>query len=471
MRSRSPLDVLITGAVVGLAFALVVMLLTSGHDAGRAATPVNRPTVAAMNSVPKPVARPVTDPLIEADFADPDMIKVGGTYYAYATNAGQHNVQVAKAPAAEGPWTVLNDDALPALGVWAETGMTWAPEVLPRPDGTYLLYYTARAVKPARRQCIGAAVATSPTGPFSPVGTAPLVCPRGGGDTIDAAAFTDTDGRGYLLYRSGSGVRGRPTAIFIMRMAPNGLTPQSRAVRILTWDGIEPRLVEAPALVRKDGRYYLFYANGDWRNATYRTGYATAPSIAGPYKRAPEPLLSTERFANKVVGPGGADILHEDSGERLVFHGVLSSTPYRRGMYVTDLGWANGRPVVRGLPERYEAEAGRLVAAQSRKDLEGASAGRAVGYFDNPASTLELRVFAPSAGPYSLRIRHANRSAEPAKHELTVNGAAANSVDYAPGRAESWAEVTVNTVLSAGWSTLRIRRIAGQVDLDYVELI
>src|SRR5947209_6758625 len=71
-------------------------------------------------------------------------------------------------------------DALPTLPGWvAYDGGSgsydvWAPDVSRRDDGTYLLYYTARDT--SGMQCIGAATASTPAGPFAPVGTQPLVC-------------------------------------------------------------------------------------------------------------------------------------------------------------------------------------------------------------------------------------------------------------------------------------------------------
>ena len=86
-------------------------------------------------------------------------------------------------------------------GAWARGGLTWAPDVSQRADGRYLLYYTAHSIA-INRQCIGAALASSPLGPFEPVGTGPLVCDAGDAGDIDPSSFVDTDGRRYLLYKN-----------------------------------------------------------------------------------------------------------------------------------------------------------------------------------------------------------------------------------------------------------------------------
>src|SRR5260370_38188537 len=81
------------------------------------------------------------NPVHGRDFPDPFVLHVGDTYYAYATNAGGINVQTAVSRDLV-HWTA-GPDALPALPSWSSTGLTWAPTVLRRGDGTYLLYYTA----------------------------------------------------------------------------------------------------------------------------------------------------------------------------------------------------------------------------------------------------------------------------------------------------------------------------------------
>ena len=67
-------------------------------------------------------------PVITANFPDPAFIKVNGTYYAFATNNGVQNIQIATSPDF-GTWTVTGSDALPTLPSWATTGNVWAPDV------------------------------------------------------------------------------------------------------------------------------------------------------------------------------------------------------------------------------------------------------------------------------------------------------------------------------------------------------
>src|SRR5688500_10621901 len=63
------------------------------------------PTAAGPTALPTPAGPPPTptlgpgmfvNPVLNIDFPDPDLLKVGDTYYAYATGAGPTNIQMAR---------------------------------------------------------------------------------------------------------------------------------------------------------------------------------------------------------------------------------------------------------------------------------------------------------------------------------------------------------------------------------------
>lgn len=281
--------------------------------------------------------------VIDTDFPDPDVVVADGALWAYATNAAGGNVQTASAPSPEGPWT-RRADALPVLGDWARTGLTWAPEVSTPPAGGYVLYYTARDTA-SDRQCVGTAVSDTPGGPFTPVGDGPLVCPADEGGAIDATTFTDDDGTPYLLYKNDGNAVGVDTWIYLQQLTPDGLGFVGDRVPLLRQDRPEEGgLIEAPTLVKRDGSYVLFYSAGFYGDGSYFTGYATAPALTGPYTKSDEPLMNTENTG--IVGPGGQDVIPGADGDWLAFHGVLSEDPLVRGMYVTPLRWDGATPSI-----------------------------------------------------------------------------------------------------------------------------
>ncbi|MDT0264744.1 glycoside hydrolase family 43 protein [Streptomyces sp. DSM 44915] len=302
-------------------------------------------------TVPAAQAHSAPRLVIDGNFPDPEVVATDGALWAYATNAEPtgdpanpaHNVQTATAPGPEGPWT-RQADALPVLGDWARPGLTWAPEVAPRPDGGFVMYYTARDVA-TERQCVGTAVSDTPAGPFTPVGDGPLVCPADEGGAIDAGSFTDEDGTPYLLYKNDGNAVGVDTWIHLQELTPDGLGFAGERVPLLRQDRpAEGGLIEAPTLVQRAGAYVLFYSAGYYGDGTYHTGYATAPALTGPYTKSDEPLMTSENTG--ITGPGGQDVIPGADGDWLAFHGVLSEEPLVRGMFVTPLRWDGATPSI-----------------------------------------------------------------------------------------------------------------------------
>ncbi|WP_165959024.1 family 43 glycosylhydrolase [Actinomadura sp. KC345] len=469
----------VAGAAITALVALVVGLAVSPDGEGAASARdsggASGPPMASPAGTPAPIDpagySPV-EPVIESSFADPTVIKVGRTYFAYGTNNGQADMPVATAPSPTGPWRLSLGDGLAHLPAWAAGGWTWAPEVVPPRggSGSYLLYFTARR-KDSAHQCVGAATASSPAGPFVPLEGGPLVCPLDRGGAIDAASYIETDGTRYLLYKTDDR---KTAAIHLVRLNPDGLSLAGAPKQIMARGAGEPVLVEAPDLVRRGGRYVLLYSAGWYFKANYQTRYAVAPSIEGPYRKAAAPLQSTEGYGNGIQGPGSADVLTDESGDYLVFHGILGyhgGSAVTRGMYVARLGWDGARPAVRGVPVRYEAERARLNGCVAALGREHASGGTAIGPFTRDDCRVDVPVFAPAAGRYSVSARYANRSGRDSHLELSANGSAATSLRLPATEGADWKSAEAEVQLSAGWNTLSFWRLGGGMgQVDYFEV-
>ncbi len=283
---------------------------------------------------------------LDQDFPDPDVLRVGDTYYAYATNSPAANVQVATSTDLKS-WTVASVDALPTLPEWAAPGKTWAPDVSEVSPGRFVMYFVAANIDPPY-QCVNVALSDSPTGPFIVSGSAALVCSADQGGAIDPASFVDTDGTAYLVWKNDGNCCGIDTWLQIAPLAIDRLTltgPPTKLVdQTLTWEG---NLVEAPTLIKRGDRYLLFSSANDYGGDQYRLGYATAASILGPYTKARESLLSTSSSRGRYVGPGGQDmVIRPDGSTALVFHSWSDGFAYR-GMSVLNLDWKRNTPSVR----------------------------------------------------------------------------------------------------------------------------
>ncbi|MFJ3876779.1 family 43 glycosylhydrolase [Streptomyces sp. NPDC090077] len=416
----------------------------------------------------------VAAPVLDREFADPDVVKVGGTYHAYATNGDGKNVQHATSRDLT-RWKADTGDVLPVLGAWAvpRRDLVWAPEVYDNGDG-FTLHYTARD-RASDRQCIGVALSPSPDGPFRPVGDGPLVCPAEQGGAIDASSYTE-GGQRYLLWKNDGNCCGRDTWLYLQPVSWDGTRTTGDPVGLIRQDPLQDGdLVEAPTLVRRAGHYVLFYSADDYGGDRYRTSYAVAPALTGPYTKAARPLMTTETLSGTVRGPGGQDVVTGPDGrDRIVFHGWRDD-PRRRVMYAADLGFANGYPVVRGSKVVYQAEHA-LVHHAAVRDAPSASDGRAVGGIDHADSHVEFTVFAASAGEHRLSVWFGNGSRDgtgspaEATHGLTVNGSPAGTVHYRHTGWDEWATTETTVALREGWNTLRLSKGAYFAELDGVEV-
>ncbi|MGW4485658.1 glycoside hydrolase family 43 protein [Amycolatopsis sp. NPDC004368] len=291
-----------------------------------------------------PAAFAASEPnlLINQNFPDPDIVKTAGGYFAFSTSTTSGRIPVATSSAPEGPWHITGD-ALAAPPKWAKPdGGFWAPDAASRPDGTFVLYFAA-AVTTSGQMCLGAATASHPAGPYHPVGDQPLVClPADDGD-IDPQTFLDSDGTRYLLYKSDGAATGPPAAIWLQKLAADGLTLTGDRTELLRADlTAEKNVVEAPSVVKTPSRYLLFYSADTFQSSGYHTGYATAPTLTGPFVKADTPLLSTDLLAGKVDAPGGADVVDG----HIYFHGWLGGARTARGLYELPIGFPGDVPQV-----------------------------------------------------------------------------------------------------------------------------
>ena len=345
------------------------LLISCGENSTPTAPPATATSVAPTNTIaqatatiaaptattkPAPTAPPTLgpnqfkNPVIAKDFPDPDVLKVGDTYYAFATNSGSFNIQAAKSTDLVN-WSVLSD-ALPVLPAWAEGGNTWAPEVTTWDGGkSFVLYFAAR-IKNGGSQCIGVATATAPIGPFKSASDQPFICDLGEGGDIDPASFIDQDGSHYVLWKNDGNCCGSTTWLYIQKVSADGLTREGERTQLVKddqgWEGI---VVEAPTLWKSNGKYYLFYSANAYNTLNYAVGYAMADNILGPYTKGPDPILSTNlKKLPTAIGPGGQDIVTAPNGQTWIVYHSWDGTITNRSMDIDEIDFSSGVPVVKG---------------------------------------------------------------------------------------------------------------------------
>jgi hypothetical protein len=278
-------------------------------------------------------------PVLAFDFADPYVLRVGGEYFAYATNAAGGSVQLARSPDL-GSWNLVGD-ALRGLPSWAVRGSIWAPAAMVRGPIT-VLYYTVREAS-SGRQCISAAISGAPQGPFLDGSTGPMECSENG--AIDPSPFLDANGNPYLLYKTE-----RPARIWSRPLTPDGRAFSGPGSPVLSptqrW---EAGNVEAPSMLRNGSTYWLFYSGNDWNGRNYAEGVALCAGPTGPCNAVPGNPILTSR--GSAAGPGGGEVfIDEDGGWRLAYHAYLEPHvryPNSRLLYFARIGLSSaGVPTV-----------------------------------------------------------------------------------------------------------------------------
>ncbi|WP_067499680.1 family 43 glycosylhydrolase [Actinoplanes sp. TFC3] len=467
-----------------LATALTASLSLAAGLLGASAMP--SVAVPAQPSTAAPAAAPAAalaaapaGPVIDQNFADPDVMKVGKTYYAYATNSDGRHIKWATSTDLV-TWTVQASDALPTLGAWADSDWSfpsggsgdhgvWAPEVFATGSKSFVMWYTAHD-RASGKQCIGAATATSPGGPFVPQSTS-LICTPETGGVIDASSYTEGNKR-YVLWKNDGNCCGQDTWLHLQKVSDNGLRRTGSETQLIKQNKpFEGTLVEAPTLWKHGKTYVLFYSGNFFGNNSYISSYATSTDLKGPYTKAAAPLMTTDAFAGAVRGPGGQDIVTGPDGkDRIIFHGWDPTYTYR-AVYSARLDWQDGRPIVEGAKIRYEAEDANFTRANARYAANGASNGVVVGGIDFADSRVTFSVYVPRAGDYRLFTRYANGSdAGAASHSLFVNNAAAGTVDYPNTGWDNWQVTERSVTLKAGTNTISYGKGANFAEIDAIDV-
>jgi beta-xylosidase len=221
-------------------------------------------------------------------------------------------------------------------------------------DGKYVMYYSATPKGRSDRHCVGTAVATNPQGPYTPQATA-IACAYDKGGAIDPAGIRDSDGTYYVVYKIDGNNIGHggncnngvapivSTPIMLQQLASDAITPVGSPIQILDRDDNDGPLVEAPSLIKVNGKYVLFFSSNCYASTFYDVSYAYASSIRGPYQKVhgneqpgvAAPLLKTGSYG--LNAPGGATISKD--GTKLFFHANLNGKDISggRAMYVADV--------------------------------------------------------------------------------------------------------------------------------------
>ncbi|MDB4532744.1 family 43 glycosylhydrolase [bacterium] len=228
---------------------------------------------------------------VQADCADPVILRHDGIYYAYCTHSPDspdmvHGIRLHVSKDLvhwkDQGYVLKKEDS------WGDSRF-WAPDIVER-DGRFYLYYAADT-----RICV--ASADSPTGPFRQQYQRPMTPDS---IRIDAHVFQDVDGQNYIYYVDFN----RGNQIWGGRLNEDMISVDADSLRRMivpdqAWERHRGNIVEGPEILKRNGVYYLTYSGSHFESPEYAVGYATSDSPLGPWeKHDRNPIMKSTSYAH-----------------------------------------------------------------------------------------------------------------------------------------------------------------------------
>ncbi len=263
------------------------------------------------------------------NIGDPFVVNTEGGYVMYATTFDAQGFRYYKSTDLKA-WTE-EGLALDLTDSWAYQDF-WAPEVIRRHgDGKYVMHFTARRKSDSSLR-MGVAIAEQPEGPFLQVKNEPIF--DFGYAVIDGSVFYDDDEKPWFCYSrdcSENVIDGKKySQLYVIRMTEE-----------LTQVTGEPKLIATPtydyecgdyggtfwnegaSVLRKDGKYWLFYSANCYAFREYCINLAVSNHPDGPYEKLHEinPLVHYELLPGDFSGPGHNSFFVDKEGNlKSAFH-------------------------------------------------------------------------------------------------------------------------------------------------------
>jgi len=333
------------------------------------------------------------NPVLHADYSDPDAVRVGDTYYMTAssfnsapglpllTSKDMVNWRLAGHALANLVPGERYAGARHGEGVWAPC-LRWH-------DGKFWIFY------PDPDLGIFVTTADNFTGPWS----APRLLLPGKG-IIDPTPLWDDDGKAYLLHGWAKSRAGINNLLTLRSMAPDATRLLDSEGRTLIDGNRIPnyRTLEGPKFYKHDGYYYVFAPAGGveegWQ-AVFRSR-----TVDGPY----EVRTVMDQGGTPVNGPHQGAWVRAQDGSDWFLH-FQDKGAYGRVVHLQPMRWRDGWPIIG--EDGPHAGTGQPVLTY-KKPVAGAAlaAPPTSDEFDGPALGLQWQWNANSRpGWYSLTER------------------------------------------------------------------
>lgn len=261
------------------------------------------------------------NPVLNADYSDPDVIRVGDKYYMTCSEFHFMGMPVLESDDMVN-WRIIGQvyDRMDFPGYDGMTKYaegTWAP-ALRYHDGRFRIFVCTP------EEGLFMTSAADPAGPWEL-----LHLVKGIAKWEDPCPFWDEDGEAYLV-RS----RHRAGPIIIHRMSADGRTLLDDGVTVY-----EGPVAEGPKMFKKDGYYYISIPEGG-----VGEGWQTilrSRNIYGPY----ESRRVLETGSTKVNGPHQGALVDTPDGDWWFYH-FQSAGVRGRVVHLQSVRWEDGWPLI-----------------------------------------------------------------------------------------------------------------------------
>ena len=278
-----------------------------------------------------------TNPVINADYSDPDACAVGDDYYMTASSFNcipglpiLHSKDLVN-------WEIIGH----ALKVQypreefdkpSHGNGVWAPSIRYH-NGEYYIYWgdPDHGVMMVKTK--------DPAGTWSDP-----VCVIPGKGMIDTTPLWDDDGRCYLTYAFANS-RSRFASIIVVReLSADGTRAIGEPVIVFDGNGTECRTSEGPKFYKRDGWYWIMFPAGG-----VPTGFQVAmrsKNVYGPY----EHKIVLAQGGTNVNGPHQGAWIHTEQGEDWFLH-FQDKGCYGRVVHLQPVTWRDNWPVMGNDPD------------------------------------------------------------------------------------------------------------------------
>lgn len=271
------------------------------------------------------------NPVINADYSDPDAIRVGDDYYLIASSFADipglpvlHSKDLVN-------WSIIGHALAkqPPFEHFSSVqhgNGVWAP-ALRYHKGEFYLYY------PDPDFGIYLIKTKNPAGPWSE----PVLVEAGKG-LIDPCPLWDEDGKAYLVHGWAGSRAGIKSILTVKKLNAEGTKVLDAGV--IVYDGHETDpTIEGPKIYKRNGYYYIFAPAGG-----VTTGWQLvlrSKNIYGPYERR----VVMDQGKSKTNGPHQGAWVTTQTGEDWFLH-FQDKGVYGRVVHLQPMKWTKDWPVI-----------------------------------------------------------------------------------------------------------------------------